>query len=867
MRSIHRLIALPFLVVLALLSACSDSDVITPSPDAGVASVAVELESEAWGAVAPESHALVRVRILDESGGLLRSLSLNYSGALSGTFGPWEVDPGTGVSGSVEVEVLPADGATVLWSGTSDVVALDPGSSRTAQLTVYPGGLDQRTLTGLTISAPHEQLGIGEEWSLSAAGSGTTLQGGFWGSLDPGVAEISPDGTVHGRSAGTARIVHAAGLRADTLALPTREWAESIQVTPESIHFSYLRQSETLSADVLDFRGNAIPGASVEWSSSDPTIVRADSDGRVVARGAGASAVRASVGNASATVPVTVEQEPRELLVLPGSATVQLGQSLQLNASLRDQGGAHISEVAFSFQSDDSSVAAVNDSGLIRGESVGETVIRVVAGGYSQDVDVRVVAGAAARIQLLSGGGQTGAVDEELPESVRVRVIDGSGFPVPDRQITWVASNDGSVQAVGAVTTDSGGEARVRWRLGIALGTQTLEAFADDATPLEVRAHATPGPAHALVKVGGDDQSGEVASTLASVLRVEARDAFGFPVEGATIDWTPSGGGSVAPGSTTDTGSDGRTQVAWTLGTVAGTQSVTATLADVASVTFRANAAASDPVSLVVSPAAVALDADEQITLQAIGTDVHGNTVAGIDASWSTDDPATAGVLAGSGLVSAVWEGSATITANYDGLVAQSAVEVRTILSNGSFEDNGGEGTRTFTDWITEQTPSSDRGWLVQTGTSSPLNSFAIPAPPDGTFTSTSDQTGPGYSIIHREIYIPEATSTLEFELYYDNSATGFATPDSYDVTSDNQQFRLDLMDPAAGVQDFGAAILLMGYRTEVGAPLDTGGVWVTVSIDVTGLAGETVRLRFSQIDSASFLTVGIDDVRLERAP
>lgn len=69
--------------------------------------------------------------------------------------------------------------------------------------------------------------------------------------------------------------------------------------------------------------------------------------------------------------------------------------------------------------------------------------------------------------------------------------------------------------------------------------------------------------------VGGNGQTGAVATLLPSALALTVRDADGDPVPGATLSWV--GDGSVfAPA--TATGSEGQAQNQWTLGTVAGTQ-------------------------------------------------------------------------------------------------------------------------------------------------------------------------------------------------------------------------------------------------------------------------------------------------------
>jgi len=55
-------------------------------------------------------------------------------------------------------------------------------------------------------------------------------------------------------------------------------------------------------------------------------------------------------------------------------------------------------------------------------------------------------------------------------------------------------------------------------------------------------------------------------------------------------------------------------------------------------------------------------------------------------------------------------------------------------------------------------------------------------------------------------------------------------------------------------------------FQTNPGDPLTNGG-YTTVSFSLDAFAGQTVRLRFAEIDNQLFFNVGIDNVRLEVPP
>ena len=76
------------------------------------------------------------------------------------------------------------------------------------------------------------------------------------------------------------------------------------------------------------------------------------------------------------TEPDNTEQIVTSLVVTPGSATVQLGQTVDFNASIRDQDGGII-QGSVQWSSASTSVATVTaTSGTATGRNVGTTEIR-----------------------------------------------------------------------------------------------------------------------------------------------------------------------------------------------------------------------------------------------------------------------------------------------------------------------------------------------------------------------------------------------------------------------------------------------------------------------------------------------------------
>jgi hypothetical protein len=186
-------------------------------------------------------------------------------------------------------------------------------------------------------------------------------------------------------------------------------------------------------------------------------------------------------------------------------------------------------------------------------------------------------------------------------------------------------------------------------------------------------------------------------------------------------------------------------------------------------------------------------------------------------------------------------------------------------LTNGSFELNGGEETNEFTGWTEVDLPNSSGSWLVQTDGHSPLNGIPVEGPTDGAFAAMTDQFGPGSHIIYQDVRLPShGPVMLSFDLSLQNFAGEFDTPGTLSPDEfPNQQFRMDVMDPNAPVDDVGSGVLLPVYRTEPGDPPSSG--YRTVIAPLRPFAGQVVRLRFAEVDNISYFLVGIDRVTVAR--
>src|SRR5262249_21352402 len=206
---------------------------------------------------------------------------------------------------------------------------------------------------------------------------------------------------------------------------------------------------------------------------------------------------------------------------------------------------------------------------------------------------VRLVVGvdAPASMTVDSGDAQTATVNTAVPVKPMVLVRDQYNNPVPGASVTFsVTSGGGSVTPVPAVVTDAGGKARATsWTLGTGAGSNTLRAAATGVTPVTFTATGTAGPPASASKSTGDGQAVTVNSAVPVKPTVLVADQFGNPVESVTVTFTVSSGSGALTGGTKKTDGSGLAAVgSWTLGTVAGTNALSASVASLPVATFSA---------------------------------------------------------------------------------------------------------------------------------------------------------------------------------------------------------------------------------------------------------------------------------------
>jgi len=161
------------------------------------------------------------------------------------------------------------------------------------------------------------------------------------------------------------------------------------------------------------------------------------------------------------------------------------------------------------------------------------------------------------------------------------------------------------------------------------------------------------------VVAGSNNQVGIAGQALPVPITVHVLDQNGNPIPGAVVSWTIIGASGSVSSPTSTTNASGDASVIWTLGTLAGTDSLTASLANGVSVLITAVATAGQFTNLVINspnPQTISTSSPAPLVVKAV--DANGNPVAGVTVGFT---PSPAASLSATSATTDV-NGLATVT-------------------------------------------------------------------------------------------------------------------------------------------------------------------------------------------------------------
>src|SRR5213083_1702812 len=263
----------------------------------------------------------------------------------------------------------------------------DPSSS-IAQLVVSPQNVtlqqnQAEDFLAVGFTATGDSADIAVSWSATGGSIDSSSAGkrhyGHYTSATCGTFTVTA--TSHPGNVSTAASVTVTGCP-----LPVA----SVSVTPATATIG-VGQTAQYAAITRDAFGNPLGGRTVTWSSSNPGVATVNGAGQATGVAVGAATLTATSEGKSGTAAILVTNVPvASVAVSPASASVQVGQTVQLAATPRDANGNPLSGRTITWASGSTAVATVSASGFVTGVAAGSVTITATSEGQSGTATITV---------------------------------------------------------------------------------------------------------------------------------------------------------------------------------------------------------------------------------------------------------------------------------------------------------------------------------------------------------------------------------------------------------------------------------------------------------------------------------------------
>jgi len=327
-------------------------------------------------------------------------------------------------------------------------------------------------VASVQVAPPEASVILGATVTLTASAydaSGNVLTGRkvFWAVADSNFASVSSTGVVTGRYVGTVPVaasVEGKSAVAQVQVLPVPVVA--VRVSPSSSDLT-VGQTSQLLAEPLDAQGNVLSGRSVAWSSGRPDVATVSETGFATALSPGNAIITATVEGKSGVGAITVSPAPvASVAVSPTSATLIVGQTVQLEAQPRDASARRLDGRTVTWSTNRPDVATVTSTGIVAAVSPGTATITASSEGRSGTATVVVQAPTVGRVEVAPA---TATINVGGSFRLTATVYDSRGNVLPGARVAWASSN------LAIAIVDNTGRV-----LGLSEGTVVITATSGD---------------------------------------------------------------------------------------------------------------------------------------------------------------------------------------------------------------------------------------------------------------------------------------------------------------------------------------------------------------------------------------------------
>ncbi|MDI3311219.1 MAG: Ig-like domain-containing protein, partial [Thermoanaerobacterium sp.] len=345
----------------------------------------------------------VDIYISNDSGknwGLLASISANMATTIDANHGIYEYN----LSGlNFQANEVKISFPVFIWAFSDELKIMgSKGVVDDAMLPPVGNAKVKAPNYSMYIDTNNDTLNVGQSAKLTvkdlnntdADGNPIIINNVVYNSSNPDIIKVDSNGNVMALSEGSAMIYASVnGIQVESKLLTVikpKPVATRINVDPTTVTINVGDSSKVL-ATVYDQNNNAMPNINVGWSSNDPTVATVDNTGKITAIAAGTTVVKATYGDLSASVNVTVKKESGVSTTLKGPNFVNVGQEYTVTFGLNNAKDITAQGLVVNYDS--------NVFDFVEAKSVDETKIQVLSTDTNTPGVVKII--------LASLGGQS----------------------------------------------------------------------------------------------------------------------------------------------------------------------------------------------------------------------------------------------------------------------------------------------------------------------------------------------------------------------------------------------------------------------------------------------------------------------------
>ena len=218
--------------------------------------------------------------------------------------------------------------------------------------------------------------------------------------------------------------------------------------------------------------------------------------------------------------------------VSPASASVAVGATSTLQATVADQNGNVMTGQTVSWSTNNAALATVSSSGVVSGVAAGSATITAASSGKSGTAAITVTAGPppAPVVTTVTVSPVSASVVAGSTVNLQATVKDQNGNVMTGQAVTWSTGNSA------AATVNSSGVVT-----GVAAGSATITATSSGKSgTAAITVTAAPPPAPVVTTVTVSPGSASVVAGSTVSLQATVKDQNGNVMTGQTVTWSTS---------------------------------------------------------------------------------------------------------------------------------------------------------------------------------------------------------------------------------------------------------------------------------------------------------------------------------------